>query len=259
VHGFTSGLIGTDGNIGNTPPGYLAAYDPASTDYDPAYPAAVPQLLCAGQNGCHGDRDVKSQTAAMFDTHHADDSALRNGSLVEGSQGSTVGTSYRFLKGVKGGEDSDWEATKDATDHNVYKGMVYASRSTQTWGGGTAVATISQLCGECHGNFHASAGIEGSGSTWLRHPTDIILPNSGEYASFTTYNTDTPIGRPTISDPVSGTVTPGTDIVICLSCHRAHASQYNDALRFSYGEMLLGTAGGGQGNGCFVCHGTKDG
>jgi hypothetical protein len=47
----------------------------------------------------------------MMGTHHADDSILRldGSSLDQANQGLTIGTSYRFLSGVKGGEDADWE------------------------------------------------------------------------------------------------------------------------------------------------------
>ncbi|MEW5949638.1 MAG: cytochrome c3 family protein [Thermodesulfobacteriota bacterium] len=240
-----------DATLGNTPPGYAAAYDPASTDYSTAS-----RLTCAGQNGCHGNRDTSDQFGAVSGAHHASDAVLKFGGIVEASQGASVATSYRFLYKVKGAEDSDWQNTVSATDHNEYKGAIYAARTSMAW---ADVDTISELCSECHGNFHmsGSSGI-GTASPWLRHPTDVLVPSSDEYASIlTTYNTTVPVARATIPNAASGTVAAGTDIVMCLSCHRAHGSAYVDILRWTYSDMEVGTTTH-DGEGCFVCHTEKD-
>ncbi|QJA05750.1 hypothetical protein FVE67_02585 [Thermosulfurimonas marina] len=52
-------------------------------------------------------------------------------------------------------------------------------------------------------------------------------------------------------------MTPGSDAVMCLSCHYAHAGPYPDMLRWDYRTCV---AGGGENPkcGCFVCHTTKD-
>ncbi|MHA2315836.1 MAG: cytochrome c3 family protein, partial [Candidatus Hermodarchaeia archaeon] len=257
VHGFGNAEIAADSDLANNPPGYEANYDPSSGGYDTATVAG--QIMCAGQNGCHGNRDQVSSYAAMNKTHHADDSMLKFGSIAEGQQGSTSGTSYRFLYKVLGGEDSDWQASVSATDHNEYKGALFGGRGqTQNW---SDVTTISDLCAECHGVYHAGGlvgdiGI-GSSSPWLRHPTDAQIPNTGEYASYTAYSTEAPVARVTIPNSPSNAVNPGTDdaIVMCLSCHRAHASPYPDALRWDYSTMI---AGGGGSGGCFTCHTQKD-
>ncbi|OIP59505.1 MAG: hypothetical protein AUK38_05405 [Nitrospirae bacterium CG2_30_41_42] len=221
----------------NNPPGYLSRYDPAARDFNTSS-----RLKCAGQNGCHGDRDQSSEAAAVRGGHHTSDSVLKFGSIAEGSQGRSVATSYRFLYKVKGGEETSWSNTS-ATVHNEYKGAVFARRTRLTWGN---VDTISELCSECHGNFHASTDI-GSASPWLRHPTDVVLPSTGEYASTsTTYNIETPLARQTITT-LSDTITPGRDIVMCLSCHKAHGSEYADILRFDYSTLAAGT-------GCLRCH-----
>ncbi len=257
IHGFGNDIVAQDSDLQNTPPGYVADYDPSTAKYQPAYSGTAPQVMCAGTNGCHGDREKISQTQAMHATHHGDDSVLKFGSLDEASQGATVATSYRFLNKVHGAEDADWQATTGPTDHNEYKGIVYADRSTQDW---ADIESISQLCAECHGLFHASADIGGPSSPWIRHPTDILLPNSGEYAAYTSYDLDVPVGRVSITgSTASGTVTPGTDTVLCLSCHRAHGSPFSDMLRWDYTLISAGTTGAGAGNGCFVCHSNKDG
>lgn len=231
-----------DSTLLNNPPGYLSAYDPATPDF-----STSSRLVCAGQNGCHGNRDQSSQAAAVRGGHHASDSVLKFGSIAEGSQGASVATSYRFLYKVKGGEETSWSATN--TVHNEYKGATFATRTTQAW---TDITTISDLCAECHGKFHASgASYIGSASPWLRHPTDAILPGTGEYASITTtYNIETPVARQTIPNAITNTVTisgVNADIVMCLSCHKAHGSNFADILRFDYSTLSSGT-------GCLRCH-----
>ncbi|MEW6585533.1 MAG: cytochrome c3 family protein [Nitrospirota bacterium] len=264
VHGFGS-LISMDSNLGNTPPGYNANYDPSAGKYQVGQAAA--QVMCAGQNGCHGNRDQVSPILAIKGTHHANDSMLKFGSIDEARHGGgsggedyiTAGRSYRFLYNVHGGEDGDWEATVGVADHNEYKGAPFGGRGqTQNW---SHISTISDLCAECHGKFHAGglsgdSGI-GSESPWLRHPTDIVLPNVDGYGVYTTYSNEAPVGRATIPNAASSAVNPGTDdaIVICLSCHRAHASGYPDILRWQYPGTI---AGGGGSGGCFTCHSDKN-
>lgn len=221
-------------------------------------------FTCSGAKGCHGDRTVEDKLLSIKGAHHIDDTVLKFGSISLGGQGGSTGLSYRFLKGVKGGEDSNWEATLNATnDHNEYFGDTTMGVSSAT---APANNTISGLCAECHGNFHGDggAGDPGTGTTspWLRHPTDISLPSSGEYVVYTTYNLTAPVARTsgwsgwtTGGGSPSGTVTPiGTtdDIVMCLSCHRAHASYYK-LMRWDY----KGWPGNGQINGCNVCHTSK--
>jgi hypothetical protein len=224
-----------DGTLINTPPGGTAL---------------TAQLRCAGTWGCHGhngrqtgDTAVDDQTTAMRGAHHGDDTPPLAGSLTD------VAKNYRFLLGITGKEDTDWEQDNINTSHNEYKGAI----------GFTDTTTISYLCGECHGNsgsggFHNSTGV-GSASPWLRHPTDIALKSTGEYASYTTYSMVAPVARPdpdNVSDPA--VVTPGTDMVMCLSCHRAHGSPYFKMMRWDY----KGWPGSGGTNGCNVCHTSKN-
>lgn len=170
--------------------------------------------------------------------HHADDSAT----IVD-----EIGGWYRFLYDVKGIEDSDWEQTVSSTDHNEYQG-----ETVQLSG------SISDAGCACHKDFHALRNPSGVGSSspWLRHPTDIALPTTGEYSLYTMYNPQVPVARPDLSgySGPSETVTPGTDQVMCLSCHRAHGSEYFKILRWDY----KGWPAGGGTNGCNICHSTKD-
>ncbi len=256
VHGFSD--ISDDSYMmqPNYPPGFKSEYDPSADNYQTGNEL---RIMCAGRNGCHGNRDYAGQLQAIKGAHHADDKILKFGAdFTETGQGETVGKSYRFLYKVHGAEDNDWEATVGATDHNEYKGSPYGSSHSDSpnW---VSIDTISEFCAECHGYFHlgGSSGI-GSASSWLRHPTDIVLPDSGEYSAYTAYSTETPVARQNINGTggALGTVTPDTDIVMCLSCHRAHASQYPDILRWDYSQMLAGDPS--KSGGCFTCHTQKN-
>lgn len=211
-------------------------------------------FTCAGVYGCHGDRSITGNVA-IKGAHHANDSALKFGTINTTNQGATAGASYRYLKGVKGGEDADWESSKSATDHNEYFGATSMGASDKVTPAG---GTMSGFCAECHGNFHGTgAGEAGSASPWVRHPTDVSLPGTGEYAAYTAYSLTAPVARTTIPNSPSGTVTPtGTsdDIIMCLSCHRAHASPYYKLLRWDYKSATLSTAIAG----CTVCHTSKN-
>lgn len=217
-------------------------------------------FTCAGKFGCHGDRTSSEEFGGISGAHHSDRTMLQFGSINEEAQGLTVAASYRFLLGVKGGEDPDWQATVSGADHNEYKGADGGTESTRTSPGGN---TVSGFCAECHGDFHGNASDTGGHSPWKRHPSDVSLPGAGtEYAGYTTYNTMVPVGRTVIPNMPGSSVNPDgetDDIVMCLSCHVAHAGPYKDMLRWNSADMIAGTTGDGAGNGCFVCHAGKDG
>jgi cytochrome c553 len=216
-------------------------------------------FTCSGSLGCHGNRTVTDPYNAVTGGHHGNVTVA-----TTGSNPSTVATSYRFLLGVRGFENDDatnpWE-NYNTIIHNEYWGADAGPEATKTTPG--TYGTISGLCAECHGNFHGVADIGGAAtSPFKRHPTDIKLLSTGEYASYTTYSVEAPVARAsitTINQSANQTVSPGTDIVMCLSCHYAHGSANADILRWDYNLMIAGTTGSGAGTGCFVCHTTKDG
>ncbi len=159
---------------------------------------------------------------------------------------------------VQGIEDSDWEITVSPNDHNEYRDTdkpfaPYAPGHTNPQG-------ISDFCAGCHRDYHSWDSLNpdrnrDSNGNWLRHPAgDTEIPNRGEYSSYTVYNPQAPVSRPNLST-VSSTVTPGTDRVMCLSCHRAHGSPYPDMLRWDYNEMIAGD--NSKTGGCFTCHTQK--
>ncbi len=219
-------------------------------------------FACAGQYGCHGNRTVVTdELSAIKGAHHTDDAVFKFGSINLSGQGGSTGLSYRFLLGVKGGEDTNWQATSSSTDHNEYLGDTSMGGSSATV---PANNTISGLCAECHGNYHGTTASEaGSASPWYRHPTDTSMTATGEYTAYTSYSFTAPVARTQSwsgwgsGGSASGTVGPsGTtdDIVMCLSCHRAHASPYFKMMRWDY----KGWPASGGTNGCNVCHTSKN-
>lgn len=222
------------------PPGYKTDPGITSTNFS-----------CAGKYGCHGDRTVIGETTSMKGAHHADDSII---------DGSTTGKSYRFLKGVLGLEnngDNPWQ-NKNSKDHNEYKGLVSPDDSASDTNPGTE-GSISGFCAECHEYYHGDSLDETGGnfSPWIRHPTDISLPSIGEYTNYTTYSIIAPVARAVLPSSPSDTVTPGgttDDILMCLSCHGAHATEYYKLMRWNSASSSLSTAL----EGCAVCHTSKN-
>lgn len=234
----------------------------------PGYPSFA---ICT-TNSCHQSLAVEQTTESDFGSgcqgchlrpaHHADDS-----DVVVGSEPADPDGFYRFLSGHKSGmtqppgsvplgvagiEDDDWQATKHKGDHNEYLG--YEKHLEWPAGFYNMGHTMTGFCCGCHGEFHKEHP-EG-GDEWIRHPSDAVIPNEDEYAgafgATHEYDPDIPVARPSLS-AVSGTVNIGTDMVMCLSCHVAHGSPYNDMLRWKYEDENAATAN----YGCRVCHTEK--
>ena len=235
-----------------SPPGFDSSYTDKDGNVLGNNGAWDKQLRCAGAYGCHGKHSSSigtDEVSAIYGAHHSDDSVI---------DGSTVGKSFRFLYGVKGTEDSDWEFTNSSSAHNGYYAVDRSSVPDK--------ASINYFCAECHGNFHSSS--IGSASPWLRHPNDFDLnnvstkeygnyPDASYFSSVTglhEYFVDVPVGN--TSGTVKSTVlqSSGDAIILCISCHRAHGSPYKYILRWDYVNWPNGTAK----NGCFACHGAKE-
>ncbi|MGA1876382.1 MAG: cytochrome c3 family protein [bacterium] len=232
------------------------------------------QLTCAGTSGCHGDREVENPMVSIKGGHHS--------SVTDNYRdGQTIATSYRMLLGVKGRVADTWEYSqtdelfswgelKSNSNVNIYQGIDLtrngALEGTMTTPG--AGGSINGLCGECHGyaddhdagGFHSLEGISlgRTESPWLRHPTDLVMdkedteffhyPNNSEGD----YSTEVPVGFTNINVE---SLQSSTRVVLCISCHRAHGSEYDDALRWDYDEMRTGAEP--DNGGCFRCHTQK--
>jgi hypothetical protein len=229
------------------PPGFLTGVlIPGGTG--PTYWSGQNQLDCAGTWGCHGNRMTEEPYRAVYGAHHTDDRTI---------DGSSVGRSYRFLFGITGTEHKDWEYLATPDNHNVYRGDPDAA----------SMNTISYLCGECHARFHPNANLGGSGEVghaynpvWQKHPTDIAFSTvqggyaGSEYQEYVLYSLVAPVAsfEPTSTEKA---VVDANNIVMCLSCHRAHATRYPDILRWEYSSNVSTIRNAG--NGCIVCHTKK--
>jgi hypothetical protein len=246
------------------------------------------QFTCAGKAGCHGVRnqgilvahatydangveltpeiiEPRVGMAALTGAHHYDEGGLL-------TTADDISNSYRFLLGTYGNEQVNW-ANASASDHNEYYGennVTFApgesgcsrcheeSHGMETIGYVTnRSGTMTNFCETCHSNFHSSQDPSlGTTGAFLRHPSDFEIQNKTEYALMTAYATDAPVAR-TLANlgTVAATGGPG-DIVMCLSCHSSHATDYEYMLRFDYTAIEAGN--GASTAGCFVCHTTKD-
>jgi predicted CXXCH cytochrome family protein len=195
--------------------------------------------------------------------------------------GAKIAASYRFIQGLKGaGNLTDRWTNKDASSHNEYFGnttALGASCSTchiegDPSVGGSARMTynstlalpnqsMSGFCITCHGKFHSVGassvgGNNGTGGAFLRHPSDYVIKESGEYAAYDVYSVTAPVARPDLAAIADGSaVDGGNDMVLCLSCHQAHATPNDGMLRLDYSAIVAG--GGATGEGCLACHTTK--
>ena len=191
-------------------------------------------LVDTGCEGCHIDTK-----------HHAPAQAVGTPATEEHGY-------YRFLSGHSGGngvhgiEDPKWEYMADMQHHNEYLGDPDKDSNAPT---------MTNYCVGCHGNFHDQQDLAGN---WIRHPSDAVIPSDGEYTELGFYDPDVPIARPDLAAIGDPAIIESGDMVMCLSCHRAHGSPYPDALRWDYTHMKAGDGGDASGTGCFKCHSDKD-
>ncbi len=235
------------------------------------------RLTCAGASGCHGLRNQLMEDSegrlvhrvgmsAIIGAHHAnEDGALKVADMVANS--------FRFLMGVRGLENpypypDRWQNVTPMI-HNEYFGAPHRPSDDQhcsTCHYGSTNATpysyidtprnsMSGFCMTCHGDFHTQR--LPVTLAFLRHPSDFVLPDRGEYAEYIFYEVTAPVARPWVYDEPSDQVFPGQDLVMCLSCHLAHAGPYDGMLRFDFRRMVSGDAGDAEGKGCFACHTAK--
>jgi Doubled CXXCH motif (Paired_CXXCH_1) len=263
-----SDLTGTDGVLYAPPGGIKQSF------HDDGSTVNTNNLSCAGTNGCHGYRYAGSGREGITGAHHQNE----DGQLITAN---TPGNSYRFLVGVQGYETPDWQENPTSSTHNEYLGLTAPVKlgcyqvGVVSCHGASGIqppdGTMSQYCATCHGNFHTLSTGSGDGSNrnsdgvgmeaaspFIRHPTDLALPATGEYAAYTVYDLDVPVARITVPASSSGAVTSGSDAVMCLSCHVSHGSDYASMLRWDYSTMIAGNGGSASNTGCFVCHSSKD-
>ena len=191
-------------------------------------------LVCAGANGCHGDTTAgKDNDAGIQGFHH----------------GTKPG--WRFLQAasdhdaIDGIGASDYEVAMSdgwtsGDPHNVYK---------------SGDNGINTLCANCHPNFHGTGNTQASGN-WIRHPTDNAITALADSNNIVEDYRDHPFAFDT---PAAGDYTIATAgaNVACVSCHRAHGSDYPDILRWDYALQSAGSTTVSYG--CLGCHTAQQG
>jgi predicted CXXCH cytochrome family protein len=132
---------------------------------------------------------------------------------------------YRNLKKRINGRSTIVEAAGDP----LYQNNVY-------------ISGMSDFCGACHERF-ISAGNSRGARGWRQHPVGITIAGA-QHADFNHWSALS--DRVTLVEQPSGN---SADLhgaqLFCLSCHRAHASSYKDALRWDYNQNTRG---------CLECH-----
>jgi len=252
------GISGIDGNLSWAP----GAFDEFGN---------IPGTGCA--QGCHdsmardpaliGVDDLNGCQSCHSSAAHHRNNANGNVPVTAANGG------YRFLSGPAGGahegvvsgkEDPSgtWEQVPTVANHNTYS-------LDANYAFGDNPQSISDFCAGCHSSFHAAntgpnfGNIDNNptGSAWLRHPSDFVIPNTGEYAGVIgqPYNPQIPVGKTALIPTPPAATVQLNDGVICMSCHRAHASAQPDMLRFTY-DMIAHN--GASSAGCFFCHTLKD-
>ena len=261
-------LNNTD-DVLSAPPGYVNNRDYGRGNSTWPTNQAV---TCAGTYGCHGDPAYRDPFASISGAHH------KNIDRTGNTATNGVYDSYRFLLGILGTEDSNYEGngTLSKSQHNGYYAVERSSVNSYTV---TAQekGSINYLCGQCHGDFHAQVDYDSTvGSPWIRHPTDYDMNNvkTGEYGNYPgagngtslwngnygiaavgDYFPDVPVGSSDGLVKSQVLQNAGDAIVLCLSCHKAHGSPYDDLLRWDYTACTAGTQNANCG--CFACHTSK--
>ncbi len=171
---------------------------------------------------------------------------------------------YRMLRAGDTVVAATFPATPPvAVANSTYNRSEFFTQTRTAYGSG-----ISDFCGTCHPDMHITAGIQ-------RHPTNQIMSGTviGNYNSYV--KTGNMSGSPTTSylslvpfeegqtyspanintlkshaqtddsnlnGPGSGTV-PATATIMCLSCHRAHASGWSSMFRWNKDVATITVAG----------------
>ena len=104
------------------------------------------------------------------------------------------------------------------------------------------ISGMSGFCGACHQGFYGGRNTLGPRG-YIRHPVEIQIAGARNADIDFRSRLQTPITR--VEIPSGNPIDVHAARVFCLSCHRAHATAYKDALRWDY-------AGGS--DGCLECH-----
>lgn len=182
------------------------------------------RLGCTSCHDPHGNRNFRMLYGADLGPSYGGGARftfMNNAPLARGNAGSTIAGC--------GGVETD-------ARHTVYK------------------SGVSDWCANCHAAMHANDGVR------FQHPTGAQLTAAIANAYNRYVSTDDPLGGSLatsylglvpfeainvdldVVDPANATSGPSaSDRVMCLTCHRAHASPFADAGRWDFAATLLAT------------------
>ncbi len=181
------------------------------------------------------------------------------------STGESLSTGvYRLLRAAESVDGVTFPATPPvAVVNSTYNRSEYFTQTRAAYGSG-----MSDFCGTCHPDMHSTAGI-------LRHPQGQVMSGTvqGNYNSYvktgdmtgvaassylslvpfeenlaystaniTTLKSHAQTNDSVLNGPGSGTVS-AAPMVMCLSCHRAHASGWPEITRWNNEVAMIVVAG----------------
>ncbi len=249
-----------------------AYYDSGYLQPDPDNPTApggtfpTAQLSCVSCHDMHG-KGRWTVAGAYSKTSGAIYTSGSYGSVptVFAATGENLSTGvYRLLRAMDTVDGVTFGATPPvAVVNSSYNRSEYFTQTRTAYGSG-----MSDFCGTCHPDMHSTAGI-------LRHPTGQVMAGSvqANYNSYvksgnmtgsatTSYLSLVPFEEgqaystaaigvlkshaltndSNLNGPGSGTV-PATATIMCLSCHRAHASAWPEMFKWNPEATTITVAG----------------
>ena len=256
THGHNIVALGYDN-------GYLANPDPNR----PTAPGGTFTSALLACTSCHDMHGKGRWTTAG--TYSKSSGAIWTsgsyGSLPTTISGENLSTGvYRLLRAGDSVSGVTFPATPPvAVVNSTYNRSEFFTQTRTAYGSG-----MSDFCGTCHPDMHTTAGI-------LRHPAGVVMSGSiqANYNSYvksgnmtgsatTSYLSLVPFEEgltystanintlkshaqtdgSNLNGPGSGTV-PGTATIMCLSCHRAHATGWSSMFRWNKDAATITVAG----------------
>jgi hypothetical protein len=247
----TSKLITADPVLGSDPPG---------------------GTINDGEWSCHSCHGMHSRFSGSYTAYRQLKRTVNgiavsgdvSGFGVETVNGGTTAAGYEPMKSNTRGDIQGTNYVNLRKDGNALQGADlladYSDTNKNVYQGG-----FSSFCSACHGDFHGTATTEGgtdntqTAGIWLKHPTNLEMaqPVSTRKYGINTYKAvvtnsqstlPNPVGydwkyplvkadgdfsvKSTVASATDPATLAGTDRIMCLTCHKAHASQYENMTRW---------------------------
>jgi len=184
---------------------------------------ALTNFVCTNCHGVHGPESGNVNVSRLASYQNYGYRLLTpepNGNSTLVSTDSIISQAWIVSGGaiVPGPDGANLQQNESATNHNVYMGG------------------FSEWCSGCHGNFHSESSLDPNvwdGTAYVRHPTNLNLASIRTYGNGCTYDYTYPLVEVsgTWTNTAGGTISTN-DKIMCLTCHKAHATAYPNSLRW---------------------------